>query len=163
MPASRMSWDEYFMSIAYLTSKRSTCLRRSVGAIIVKDRHICSSGYNGAPSGMDHCLDIGCLREKMNIPSGKNHEICRGVHAEQNAILQAAMHGINIKDSVLYCTTHPCTQCAKMIINVGIRKIYYCENYVDQLAKEIFDQSTVHIEQIDPNRIDIFLRKSHIL
>ena len=163
MSASRMSWDEYFMSIAYLTSKRSTCLRRSVGAIIVKDRHICASGYNGAPSGMDHCLDIGCLREKMNIPSGKNHEICRGVHAEQNAILQAAMHGINIKDSVLYCTTHPCTQCAKMIINVGIRKIYYCENYVDQLAKKIFDQSTVNIEQIDLNRIDIFLRKSHIL
>ncbi len=138
---TRPSWDEYFIELAYFVARRSTCTRRQVGAVIVKDKHILATGYNGAPKGIKHCLDVGCLRDKLGIPSGTRHEICMASHAEQNAIIQAAYHGIAIKDSVIYCTTHPCSICAKMIINAGIKKIYYVEGYPDELGKKLLDEA----------------------
>ena len=114
--SGRLSWDDYFMKILETVKERSTCVRRKVGAIIVKDKRIIATGYNGAPSGLKHCEEIGCLREKLNIPSGQNHELCRGIHAEQNAIIQAAMYGVSINEATIYITHSPCVQCAKMII-----------------------------------------------
>jgi len=139
----RPSWDEYFMEITQLVSKRSTCLRRKVGALIVKDKQILTTGYNGAPCGLSHCLEIGCLREKNRIISGERQELCRGLHAEQNAIVQAALCGVNIKGSILYCTNQPCITCAKMIINSGINKIVYKEKYPDNLAREMLKEAGV--------------------
>ena len=133
----RMPWPDYFMNITYLVSERSTCTRRKVGAIAVKDKRILATGYNGAPAGVPHCLETGCLRKRLGIPSGQRHEICRGLHAEQNVIIQAAVHGISIQGAELYCTTHPCGLCAKMLINCGIRHIYYSEYYPDDLAVDI--------------------------
>jgi dCMP deaminase len=143
----RPSWDEYFMGITHLVARRSTCLRRQVGAILVKDKNILATGYNGAPSGVAHCLEVGCLREKMGVPSGERHELCRGLHAEQNAIIQAAKHGTNIDDSTLYCTTMPCIICSKMIINAGIRRIVFEEGYSDSLAAEMIEESGVVVER----------------
>lgn len=140
---ARPSWDEYFMGIAKLVASRSTCLRRRVGAVIVKDKRILATGYNGAPRGLAHCEKIGCLREKLNIPSGEHQELCRGLHAEQNAIIQAAMYGIRIKGSYLYCTDQPCITCVKMIINAGIVKIFYRKSYPDQLARELLGEAKV--------------------
>lgn len=125
MADTRPSWDEYFMDITKRVATRSTCLRRAVGAILVHDKRIIASGYNGGPTGLAHCLDIGCLREKLGIPSGQQHELCRGIHAEQNAIIQAARYGVSIEGATLYCTTQPCTQCTKMLINAGITEIVY--------------------------------------
>lgn len=142
----RPSWDEYFMSMAELAASRSTCLRRRVGAVLVKDRRILCSGYNGAPSGLPHCRETGCLRKQLNVPSGEKHELCRGVHAEQNAIIQAACHGISIKGAALYCTNQPCSICAKMIINAGIIKVYFRDRYNDPMAEEWFYQSDVLFE-----------------
>ena len=136
------------MEIATLVSRRSTCLRRQVGAVIVKDKNILSSGYNGAPSGITHCEVTGCLREKMNVPSGERHELCRGLHAEQNAIIQAAYHGTPINDSILYCTNLPCSICSKMIINAGIKKIIYKEGYLDSLAEEMITESGIAVERL---------------
>lgn len=144
----RPDWDTYFMEIASLVSKRSTCLRRQVGAVIVKDRNILSTGYNGAPSGITHCEVTGCLREKLNVPSGERHELCRGLHAEQNAIIQAAYHGTSIKDSTLYCTNLPCSICSKMLINAGITKIIYKEGYMDDLGKEMIEESGIILERL---------------
>ena len=141
MADTRPSWDEYFMDITRRVATRSTCLRRAVGAILVHDKRIIASGYNGGPSGLAHCLDIGCLREKLGIPSGQQHELCRGIHAEQNAIIQAARYGVSIEGSVLYCTTQPCTQCTKMLINAGITEIVYAEGYPDDLARELLEES----------------------
>ncbi|ACM21023.1 deoxycytidylate deaminase [Geotalea daltonii FRC-32] len=143
---SRPSWDEYFMGITHLVAKRSTCLRRQVGAIIVKDKNILATGYNGAPSGVSHCLDVGCLREKLGIPSGERHELCRGLHAEQNAIIQAAKHGTGIEGSTLYCTTMPCIICSKMIINAGIKRIVFEMGYPDQLAEEMIRESGIIVD-----------------
>ena len=143
----RPSWDQYFMDITRLVATRSTCMRRQVGAILVKDRNILATGYNGVPSGISHCDATGCLREQLHIPSGERHELCRGLHAEQNAIVQAARHGINIDGATLYCTTMPCIICTKMIINAGIRAIVYGEGYADELAREMINESgigTVH-------------------
>ena len=146
MKKSRPSWDEYFMAIAKLVSSRSTCLRRKVGAVIVKDKKILSTGYNGAPKGLPHCLDIGCLREKLKIPSGERQELCRGLHAEQNAILQAASNSrIPLEGSVIYVTCQPCITCAKMIINAGIKKIYIAEGYPDKFAREILKEAKVEL------------------
>jgi dCMP deaminase len=131
---NRPSWEEYFMEIADLVARRSTCLRRQVGAVLVKDKHLLATGYNGAPSGISHCLEIGCLREELRVPSGERHELCRGLHAEQNAIIQAAKHGVNIDGATLYCTTAPCVICAKMLINAGIRGIVYRDGYPDDLS-----------------------------
>jgi dCMP deaminase len=143
---TRPSWDEYFMEITHLVARRSTCLRRQVGAVLVKDKNILATGYNGAPSGVAHCLDVGCLREQMGIPSGERHELCRGLHAEQNAIIQAAKHGTNIDDSTLYCTTMPCIICSKMIINAGIRRIVFQEGYADSLAAQMIAESGIAVE-----------------
>ncbi|MFC1807681.1 cytidine/deoxycytidylate deaminase family protein [Candidatus Omnitrophota bacterium] len=144
----RPDWDSYFLELASLVSKRSTCLRRSVGAVIVKDKHILSTGYNGAPKDIKHCSKVGCLREKLKIPSGQRHELCRGLHAEQNAIIQAALYGISLKGATLYCTNLPCSICAKMIINSGIRDIVSSSGYPDSMAKEFFKESRIRVKQI---------------
>ena len=144
----RPSWPEYFMAITKLVATRSTCLRRHVGAILVKDKRILASGYNGAPSGLKHCEEVGCLRADSSIPSGERHELCRGLHAEQNAIIQAANHGISIKGSILYCTNKPCVICTKMIINAGIKKIYYEEGYDDPLSDRMLAEAGLEIERL---------------
>jgi dCMP deaminase len=144
----RPSWDEYFMRIAMLAATRSTCLRRQVGAVIVKDKKVLATGYNGSPSGLKHCLDVGCLREEMGIPSGQRHELCRAIHAEQNAIVQAATSGVSIKGGVLYSTTFPCILCAKMLVNSGIKEIYVAEGYPDELSKEILEEAGVVIHRL---------------
>lgn len=148
----RPSWDTYFMNITMLVAKRSTCLRRAVGASIVKDKRILTTGYNGAPSGIKHCLEVGCLREQLNIGSGERHELCRGIHAEQNAIIQAAYHGVSVKDASLYCTNLPCSICAKMIINAGILKIYYRSGYADSLSQEMLQEAGVDLIKLDSNK-----------
>jgi len=141
----RPGWDEYFSGIAKLVSERSTCLRRKVGAILVKDNQILATGYNGAPAGIKHCDETGCLREEQNIPSGERHELCRGLHAEQNALLQAALHGVSVKDSKLYSTTQPCIICAKMLINAGIKEIISAGEYPDTMAAEFLKEARVTI------------------
>ncbi len=142
----RPSWDEYFISITKTVASRSTCLRRKVGAIIVKDKRILTTGYNGAPKGVKSCLEIGrCYREELGIPSGQRHEICRALHAEQNAIIQAAYHGVQIAGSDIYSTTQPCALCAKMLINAGIKKIFYYEDYPDQLALDLLNEAGVEL------------------
>ncbi len=146
---NRPSWPEYFMAITHLVAKRSTCLRRQVGAILVKDKRILASGYNGAPSGLRHCSETGCLRKDSSVPSGERHELCRGLHAEQNAIIQAAYHGISINGSILYCTNKPCVICTKMIINAGIKKIYYTEGYDDPLSDQMLAEATLEIERLN--------------
>jgi dCMP deaminase len=148
----RPSWETYFMNITNLVAERSTCLRRAVGAIIVKDKRILSTGYNGAPTGLRHCLEVGCLREKLGVESGKMHELCRGIHAEQNAIIQAAYHGVSVKGGSLFCTNQPCSICARMIINAGINKIYYQSGYADPLAKELLEEAEIEMKQIIPNK-----------
>ena len=149
MADTRPSWDEYFMDITRRVATRSTCLRRAVGAILVHDKRIIASGYNGGPSGLAHCLDIGCLREKLGIPSGQQHELCRGIHAEQNAIIQAARYGVSIEGSVLYCTTQPCKQCTKMLINAGLTEIVYAEGYPDDLARELLEESGIIVRRFE--------------
>jgi dCMP deaminase len=147
-PNERPSWEAYFMDIAILVAKRSTCLRRAVGAVVVKDRRILSTGYNGAPTKVRHCLETGCLRERMNVPSGERHELCRGIHAEQNAIIQAAFHGVPIRDASLFCTNLPCSICAKMIINAGIKMIYYLDGYADSMSEEMLQEAGVAVAKI---------------
>lgn len=144
----RPGWDRYFMSIAELVATRATCIRRSVGAVLVRDRRVLATGYNGAPSGLRHCLEIGCLRERQNIPSGERHELCRGLHAEQNAIIQAALHGVSVKDARLYCTHHPCVICAKMIINAGISVVIIKDGYGDHLAVDILREADIGVEKL---------------
>lgn len=143
----RPSWDQYFIDITHLVATRSTCLRRQVGALLVKDRNILATGYNGTPSGITHCEDVGCLRERLKVPSGERHELCRGLHAEQNAIIQAARHGVNIDGATLYCTTMPCIICTKMLINAGIRRIVYEEGYADELAREMVAEAQIAVDQ----------------
>jgi len=147
----RPDWDSYFMKIAYLVATRSTCIRRKVGAVIVKDKRILSTGYNGAPSGLLHCLDIGCLRDKMNIPSGERQELCRGLHAEQNAIIQGAMYGVSLMGSTIYVTNQPCITCAKMLIQAGIVKIIYQGDYPDTFALELLKEAKVDLIKFIPN------------
>jgi dCMP deaminase len=142
----RPSWDEYFMTIAEDVSRRSTCLRRRVGAILVVDRRLLATGYNGAPSGVPHCAETGCLRERMAVPSGERQELCRGLHAEQNAIIQAAKHGVRIDGATLYTTLHPCSMCAKMAINAGVRRIVCREDYPDDLGKSLLQVGQVRLE-----------------
>ena len=146
----RPSWDEYFTSITKTVASRSTCLRRKVGAIIVKDKRILTTGYNGAPRDVKSCLEIGrCLRKELGIPSGQRHEICRALHAEQNAIIQAAYHGVQIAGSSIYSTTQPCVLCAKMLINAGIKKIFYYEDYPDQLSLDLLNEAGVELIKLD--------------
>jgi len=131
------------MDIARLVARRSTCLRRQVGAVVVKEKNILATGYNGTPSGITHCSETGCLRQRLAVPSGERHELCRGLHAEQNAIIQAAKHGVNIAEGTLYSTHSPCIICSKMIINAGIRRIVYLEGYPDALAAEMLAESGI--------------------
>ena len=144
----RPSWDEYFMKAAFLVCERSSCMRRNVGAILVKDKQILATGYNGAPKNIEHCDKVGCLREKLNIPSGERHEICRGLHAEQNVILQAAYHGVSTKDSILYITNAPCSICAKMIINAGIKEVIVSYEYPDKMALEFLKEAKIKVRKI---------------
>ena len=147
----RPTWDEYFMEITRVVSTRSTCLRRQVGAIIVKEKRMLTSGYNGAPQGLAHCLEVGCLREQLGIASGERHELCRGLHAEQNAIVQAALHGVGIAGSTIYCTHQPCSACTKMIINAGIRRIVYEYPYPDELSRDLLAEAGVACECFGKN------------
>ncbi|NMA93451.1 MAG: dCMP deaminase family protein [Clostridiales bacterium] len=145
----RPTWDEYFMKMAELARTRSTCLRRGVGAVIVKDNRVIATGYNGVPRGIKHCEETGCLREQLNVPSGKMHELCRGLHAEQNAIIQAAMKGGSIEGGTLYCTTMPCIICTKMIINAGIKRVVVKESYPDELARQMAEEAGLIIEVME--------------
>ena len=145
---SRPSWDEYFLEIASLVSKRSTCLRRKVGALVVKDRRILATGYNGTPSGIKHCSQTGCLREKMKIPSGERHELCRGLHAEQNVLLQASLYGVSLKGSMIYVTNQPCIICAKMIINAGIGEVVMADHYPDVMAMSFLREAKIKVREV---------------
>ncbi|MFB0519641.1 MAG: cytidine/deoxycytidylate deaminase family protein [Acidobacteriota bacterium] len=147
-PDSRPSWDEYFMEITNIVSHRSTCLRRHVGTVVVKGKRILTTGYNGAPSGLKHCSEVGCLREKLDIPSGERQELCRASHAEQNAIIQAAQHGVSINGATIYSTHFPCVTCAKMIINAGIKKIIYQQGYPDQLSRELLEEAGIELKKM---------------
>jgi dCMP deaminase len=146
MPEERPSWREYFMEITKVVASRSTCLRRQVGAIAVIDKRILATGYNGAPSHLKHCQELGCLRQNNNVPSGQRHEICRALHAEQNVIIQAAYHGVSLADAELYCTDSPCVICAKMIINTGIKRIVYLNGYPDELAISMLEEAGLELE-----------------
>jgi len=145
----RPPWDKYFMDIATLVASRSTCLRRNVGACVVKDRRILTTGYNGAPTGIAHCEDVGCLREKLKVPSGERHELCRGLHAEQNVIIQAAKTGISLEGAIMYVTNHPCFICAKMIINSGIKKVIYKDGYPDKEAENFLKKSGIEVVKLE--------------
>ncbi len=145
----RPSWQKYFIEMAYLVAQRATCTRRKVGAVLVKNNQIISTGYNGAPKRVAHCSITGCLRKQLNVPSGQNHELCRGIHAEQNAIIQAAVNGTPINGSVLYCTTQPCIICTKMIINAEITKIFIAETYPDNMSLDMLDEAGVEVIYVD--------------
>ncbi|NIA23112.1 MAG: cytidine deaminase [Proteobacteria bacterium] len=144
----RPSWDEYFMQITELVKERSTCLRRKVGAVIVKNKRILTTGYNGPPEGFKHCDELGgCIRDRLHIPSGQRQELSRAVHAEQNAIVQAAKMGISIDGGTIYVTNHPCVICTKMLINAGIKRIVYKEGYPDELSKEMLKEGDIEVVQ----------------
>jgi len=145
----RPDWDSYFMEMAKLASRRSSCLRRAVGAVLVREKRLLATGYNGVPSGVTHCEVTGCLREKLQVASGERHELCRGLHAEQNAIIQAALHGVSTKDAVLYCTTLPCIICAKMLINSGVRKVFYLDGYSDSLTEEMLAEVGLELIRLE--------------
>ncbi|HOX08197.1 MAG TPA: cytidine/deoxycytidylate deaminase family protein [Planctomycetota bacterium] len=149
-PASerrRPSWDEYFLKLALDVAERSTCMRRHVGAVLVRDKRMLATGYNGAPRGVRHCLETGCLREKLGIPSGQRHELCRGVHAEMNTFLQAALHGVAVEGASLYCTSTPCSLCAKMLINAGVKRVVYLGEYPDEFARNLLEEAKVELVQ----------------
>ncbi len=146
---NRPTVDEYFMAMAELAGSRSTCLRRKVGAVIVKDKQVLSTGYNGAPKELPHCEEVGCRRKKMKVKSGTRHELCRGVHAEQNAVIQAAVFGVSVKNATLYCTHHPCVLCMKILINADIKRVVYKEGYPDELSKEMLEESNIIIEKLE--------------
>jgi len=150
---ARPSWDEYFMEIVLQVSTRSTCLRRQIGALVVRDKRILATGYNGVPSGIRHCSEVGCLRDQLGIPSGERHELCRGLHAEQNAVIQAARAGTPIDGSTVYCTHQPCIVCAKILINAGIKEIVFAGDYPDQMARDMLNEAGVtlrHWQLKDP-------------
>ena len=144
----RPTYDEYFMKMTQVVATRSTCLRRNVGAILVKNKHILSTGYNGAPRGLKHCSEVGCLREKLNVQPGERHELCRGLHAEQNVIIQASVFGVSIDGATLYCTAAPCSVCAKMLINAGIKEIVYQDSYPDDLAQQMLTEAKIKMRKL---------------
>lgn len=151
----RPSWDAYFMEITHVVATRSTCLRRKVGALIIKDKRILATGYNGAPSGLAHCQEVGCIREEQNVPSGERHELCRALHAEQNAILQAALYGVAIQGATIYCTTHPCVMCAKMIINTGMKEVIIVSSYPDAMAASLLAEAGVNVRYLEETCADL--------
>lgn len=140
-PAARLPWPTYFMDIAHLVAERSTCLRRRVGAVAVKNKRIIATGYNGAPTDVSHCLNVGCLRAALKIPSGERHEICRGLHAEQNIVVQAAVHALSLQGADIYCTHQPCFICTKLLINCEIKNVYYASPYPDRLASQMAEEA----------------------
>ncbi len=144
----RPGWDEYFLEIAHVVAKRSTCVRRQIGAVIVRDRRILTTGYNGAPSGLRHCLETGCLRDQLGIPSGTRTEMCRALHSEMNAIIQAAQHGVSTKGATLYCTHQPCSVCARMLINAGITRVVYTGGYPDDFSMELLQEAGIETVRI---------------
>ena len=156
---SRPSWDEYFMKLAWLVAERSTCVRHHVGAVIVRDKRILTTGYNGAAAGTKDCLELGCLRNELNIPSGTRHEICRAIHAEQNAIIQAGTHGININGGTLYCTHSPCILCAKMIANAKIKRVVMSIEYPDETFKNLFKEAGIQFESMSIPELTITQKK----
>jgi len=155
----RKSWDQYFMEMALLVGSRATCLRRMVGAVIVKEKRVLSTGYNGAPAGFKHCKETGCLRDRLNVPSGEKHELCRGIHAEQNAVVQAARFGVHIKGSTVYTTTYPCVICAKILINAGINRVVYLGQYRDSLSEQMLvEESKIELVAYDPEQLDDYFK-----
>lgn len=148
----RPDWDSYFLMLAESVSSRSTCLRRKVGAVIVRDKRVLSSGYNGAPSDLRHCIELGCLREKFGLPPGEGHELCRGLHAEQNAIIQAAFHGVSLDGATCYSTTSPCAICIKLLINAGIKRVVVLSLYPDQVSNILANESGIEIELFKPRK-----------
>ena len=148
---TRPSWEEYFMEIASVVASRSTCKRRQVGAVLVQEKRLLATGYNGAPTGLAHCGEKGCLREQLQVPSGERHELCRGLHAEQNAIIQAALHGVPIKGSTLFCTHYPCSLCSKMLVNAGISRFVLKSHYPDPLSQEILVEAGITIKVLRDN------------
>lgn len=146
---NRPDWDEYFMKMAELAATRASCLRRKVGAVLVKNKKILATGYNGAPKKISHCEVSGCLRTAMEIPSGQRHEICRGVHAEQNLVAQAAFHGVKTEGATVYCTHQPCIICTKILINAGIEKIYFKNPYSDKFAQKLLKESQIEFLKYD--------------
>lgn len=145
---SRPSWDEYFIEVAHLVAKRSTCLRRHVGAVAVRDKRILATGYNGAPSGLAHCEDVGCIRQRMKIPSGERQELCRALHAEQNVIIQALIHKVDLKGSSIYVTNQPCVICSKILISTGVKEIIIADGYPDELAKRMLKEAKIKLRGI---------------
>ncbi|MBT8342973.1 MAG: dCMP deaminase family protein [Desulfatitalea sp.] len=143
------------MDITCLVAKRATCLRRAVGAVVVKERRVLATGYNGAPSNVRHCAEVGCLREQLNVPSGERHELCRGIHAEQNAIIQAAYHGVSIKGATLFCTNLPCSICTKMIINAGIVRIVYQAGYADTISKDMLAEARMELVHLPTSQTEV--------
>jgi len=153
--ATRPDIDEYFLKIASVVAERSTCRRHHVGAVAVRDKHILSTGYNGAPSGFEDCLELGCLRDELGIPSGTRQEICRGIHAEQNVIIQATLHGVSLEGSTIYATHTPCVLCAKMLVNAKIKRFVSFGRYDDNTFMDLFREAgiEVDIKQRPPSRI----------
>ena len=151
----RPDWDTYFLMIALVASTRSTCLRRHVGAVIVRDKYIVSTGYNGPPQGLEHCSEVGCIREKLAIPSGERHEMCRGSHAELNAIAQAAQIGVSTEGSTILCTHEPCSFCTKAILNAGIKNVVYLHPYPDKLAREMMAESKITVRQLEGTVLEL--------
>ena len=143
---ARPSVDEYFLKIASVVAERSTCRRHHVGAVAVKNKHMLATGYNGAPSGLKDCLELGCLRDEMNIPSGTRHEICRGIHAEQNVIIQASLHGVSLEGSTVYATHTPCVLCAKMLVNAKIKRFVSFGKYDDNAFIDLFKEAGIEVD-----------------
>ncbi len=152
---NRPDINEYFLKIASVVAERSTCLRHHIGAVAVRDKHILSTGYNGAASGLKDCLELGCLRDELNIESGTRHEICRAIHAEQNVIIQAALHGITLSGATVYCTHTPCILCAKMLVNSRIKRFVTFGNYADDAFKELFQEAGIEFEMYERPPADI--------
>ncbi|MFC2045179.1 cytidine/deoxycytidylate deaminase family protein [Chloroflexota bacterium] len=142
----RLSIDEYFLKIASVVAERSTCRRHHVGAVAARDKHILATGYNGAPAGLADCLELGCLRDEMGIPSGTRQEICRGIHAEQNAIIQAALHGVSLEGSTIYCTHTPCIVCAKLLVNTKIKRFVSFGKYNDNAFIDLFKEAGIIVD-----------------
>jgi dCMP deaminase len=146
---SRPSADEYFLKIASVVAERSTCLRHHMGAVAVKDKHILTTGYNGAAAGLKDCLELGCLRDEQNIPSGMRTEICRAIHAEQNVIIQAALHGISLEGCTIYCTHTPCVLCAKMMVNARVKRVVIFTKYSDDAFKDLFREAGIQLDILE--------------
>ncbi len=143
---ARPELDEYFLKIASVVGERSTCRRHHMGAIAVRDKHILSTGYNGAAAGLKDCLELGCLRDELGIPSGERHEICRAIHAEQNVIIQAALHGVSLEGATIYCTHTPCVLCAKMMVNARIKRVVNFREYSDDSFIEMFEEAGIEYD-----------------